>query len=72
METADATVHHFSDKSGLVLVPCCVDDLLTYSQDPAKAEEVFKTFSKLYKMKQTGILRPHETGTLEFLGRVLA
>ena len=38
VETADATVHRFPDNSGLVIVLCDVDDLLIYSQDPAKAE----------------------------------
>ena len=70
-ETADATVHRRCDQSGLVLIPCYVDDLIVYSEDPDKAEEIFKSLAKIYKMKKTGVLKPRETGTLEFLGRVI-
>ena len=70
-ETADATVRRRCDQSGLVLILCYVDDLIVYSEDPDKAEEIFKSLAKIYKMKRTGVLKPRDTGTLEFLGRVI-
>ena len=71
-ETADATVHRYYDpKTGLILVLCYVDDLLIYSENPSQAEEILKTLARMEKMKKTGVLKPRETGTLEFLGRVI-
>ena len=70
-ETADPTVHRRCDHTGLVLILCYVDDLIVYSEDPSQAEEIFKVLAKIYKMKKTGVLKPRETGTLEFLGRVI-
>ena len=70
-ETADPTVHRRCDPAGLVLILCYVDDLIVYSEDPSQAEEIFRVLAKIYKMKRTGVLKPREVGTLEFLGRVI-
>ena len=70
-ETADPTVHRRCDPTGLVLILCYVDDLIVYSEGPGQAEEIFKVLAKSYKMKNTGVVKPREAGTLEFLGRVI-
>ena len=48
-----------------------IDDLIVYSEDPGQAEEMFKVLAKIYKVKKTGVLKPRDPGTLEFLGRVI-
>ena len=58
-ETADPTVHHRLESDGsLTLVLVYVDDLIIYSQDPQVAKGLYSKLSKIYKMKQTGILEP--------------
>ena len=71
-ETADPTVHHRLESDGsLTLVLVYVDDLIIYSQDPQFAKGLYSKLSKIYKMKQTGILEPGKRGQLEFLGRII-
>ena len=70
--TDSPTVHHRLESDGsLTLVLVYVDDLIVYSQDPQVAKGLYSKLSKIYKMKQTGILEPGKRGQLEFLGRII-